>query len=163
MQTHICRLIRTSALAIVAAAVVSGCATTDEDRGKNEEEIPLMAMSAPARATVERETAGGQVESIIRETERGRLVYDVEASVGGKHLEYLIADSDGAILGTETQIEFNQLPAPVQTEAEGLFGTTSGLMIMRGEEYGETSFEVSGNKDGKRVEATFNPKGKRLE
>jgi len=85
----------------------------------------------------------------------------VEATVGGEHVECLIADADGAILGTEVSIELAQLPEPVRVAAEKYFGTTSGLKAMKGDEYGETHYEIVGPKNGKTVEVTFDPGGKR--
>jgi hypothetical protein len=88
-------------------------------------------------------------------------VYDVEATVGGRHLEYLIDAGDGKILGTEVPVEFSALPGPVQEAVEKYFGTTSGLVLMKGVEYGETHYEIEGPKNGKTVEVTFDSKGKR--
>ena len=122
--------------------------------------MTLAQLSEPARATVNRVTAGGQVDKMTREVERGKTVYDVEATVGGKHMEYLIADSDGELLGTEVPIEFTELPEPVRTATEKYFGTTTGLTVMKGVEYGETQFEIEGPKNGKVVEVTFDPSGK---
>jgi hypothetical protein len=34
---------------------------------------------------------------------------------------------------------------------------------MKGVEYGETSYEIEGNKGGKTVEVSFDPLGKRIE
>ncbi|MGC8989338.1 MAG: PepSY domain-containing protein [Verrucomicrobiia bacterium] len=164
MKMHLCikRFVATLALAIVAALIVSGCASTEKE-GKGEERISLAQMSGPARATAERETAGGRIESIVREIEKGKVVYDVEATVGGKHVEFAIADVDGSVLGTETQIEFAELPGPVKAEAEKFFGTTTGLTVMKGVESGKTTFEIAGNKGGKKVEVTFDPTGRRIE
>ena len=114
--------------------------------------MTLAQLSEPARATVNRVTAGGQVDKMTREVERGKTVYDVEATVGGKHMEYLIADSDGELLGTEVPIEFTELPEPVRAATEKYFGTTAGLTVMKGVEYGETQFEIEGPKNGKVVE-----------
>jgi uncharacterized membrane protein YkoI len=139
------------------AGLVAGCASTKEQR------VSLVQMSAPARATVEKETADGKVDQIDKEVEKGKVVYDVEATVGGKHVEFLIADADGAILGTENQIEFRELPEPVRAAAEKHFGTSTGLTVMKGVEYGKTHYEVEGMKNGKKVEVTFDPTGKRTE
>jgi len=140
-----------------------GCATSKEEGEEPGSRVSLAELSEPARATVYRVTEGGQVEKITREFERGREVYDVEASVGGRHMEYLIGATDGAVLGTETQIELGELPDPVRRAAEGFYGTSSGLLVMKGVEYGETSYEIVGPKNGKRVEATFDPTGKQIE
>lgn len=128
-----------------------------------EKEVPvsLAQLSAPARATVEKVTAGGKIEQMTKEFEKGQTVYDVEATVGGKHLEFLIADTDGAVLGTEVPIEFSELPEAVRAAAEKYFGTVSGLKAMKGVEFGETTYEIEGSKNGKTVEVTFDPAGKR--
>src|SRR5207302_11331078 len=94
-------------------------------------------------------------------SEGGKTVCDVEATVGGRHVECLSADEDGAVLGTEGPIEFNQLPEAVRAAAERYFGTATGLKAMNGVEYGETHYEIEGKKDGKIAEVTFDPTGKR--
>lgn len=162
MQPCVRRFVATAAMAILAVLVFSSCASTEKE-GKGEERVSLAQMSGPARATVERETAGGRIESIVKEIEKGKVVYDVEATVGGKHVEFAIADADGSVLGTETQIEFAELPSPVRAEVEKFFGTATGLTVMKGVESGETTFEITGKKAGKKVEATFDPTGKRIE
>ena len=154
MQIHPRRLILFSIAATVAAAVGVSCAAR---------RVSVSQLSAPARATVERVTAGGRVERIDKEVERGKTVYDVEATVGGKHMEYVVADTDGAVLGTEMPIAFNELPQPVQAAAEKYFGRTTELTVMKGDEYGETHYEVEGRKHGRTVEVTFDPAGNRAQ
>ena len=146
----------------LAAALAAGCSSM-QSASQKEQHITLAQMSAPARLTIERETAGGKIEDIVREVERGKLVYDVEGNVGGKHLEWLVADAGGAILGTETQIELSEAPGPVREAAGKFFGTSEGLLAMRGLGYGETHYEVEGRKDGRKVEVTFAPDGSRAE
>jgi uncharacterized membrane protein YkoI len=155
------RILVAPIIIVALAGIAAGCASHKEHAGqKKEERVTVAQMSAPARATVERVTAGGKVDQVDKEVERGKVVYDVEATVGGKHVEYLIADADGAILGTEVSIELAQLPEPVRAAAEKYFGTSSGLKAMKGEEYGETHYEIEGPKNGKTVEVTFDPTGK---
>jgi uncharacterized membrane protein YkoI len=137
------------------AILAGGCASTKEAN------VTLEELSPPAKATVQKVTAGGRVDKVTKEVERGKKVYDVEATVGGKHLEFLIGEEDGAVLGTEVPIEFNQLPAPVRESAEKYFGTSSGLTVMKGVEFGETQYEIEGMKDGKRVEITYDADGKK--
>jgi uncharacterized membrane protein YkoI len=155
MQIGSLRFMSTSILCFAAAGLVAGCATT------REHDVTLAQVSGPARATINKETAGGQVDKITKEVERGKSVYDVEATVGGKHMEYLVADPNGELLGTEVPIELSQAPQPVRVAAEKYFGTSSGLTVMKGVEYGETHYEVEGPKNGKKVEVTFDPEGKR--
>jgi len=159
MQTRISRLAIALMVAVVVTCFAAGCASTK----KQDVRVSLAELSGPARGTVERVTAGGKVDQITKEVEKGKLVYDVEATVSGKHVEFLIADVDGAVLGTETPIEFNELPEAVRVAAEKYFGSATGLKAMKGVEFGETSYEIEGPRNGKTVEATFNPAGKRTE
>src|SRR5438874_10308592 len=131
MQTQISGLI-TSLTLIIGMLGLVGCAS--EKVGK-EVRVSLPQLSPSARATLQKVTAGGTIDKIDREVERGRVVYDAEATVDGKHVEYLIADSNGEVLGTENEIEFSQLPEPVRIAAEKYFGATAGLKAMKGLEY----------------------------
>lgn len=160
MSNKIIRFITTPILAMGVAVLAVGCASTKESAQKKEERVSMADLSAPARATVDKVTAGGKVDQIDKEVERGKVVYDVEATVGGKHLEFLIADADGTLLGTETPIEFGDLPEPVRAAAEKYFGSATGLKAMKGVEYGETQYEIEGTRGGKKVEVTFDPNGK---
>src|SRR5262245_31462747 len=146
MQIGSNRLISTSILYLAAATIVAGCASM------REHDVTLAQVSEPARATISKETAGGHVDKITKEVERGKAVYDVEATVGGKHMEYLVADANGELLGTEVPIELSQTPEPVRASAEKYFGTSDGLTVMKGVEYGETHYEIEGPKNGKKVE-----------
>jgi hypothetical protein len=152
MQTQISRLITTLTLVAGVAGLVTGCAS---------QRVSVGQMSAPARAAAEKLTAGGTIDKIDKERERGKVVYDVEATVGGKHAEFTIADKDGEVLGTETQIEFNELPEPVRAAVEKYFGITTGLTVMKCVEYGETEYEIEGPKGKKTAEISFDSTGKR--
>jgi uncharacterized membrane protein YkoI len=160
MQARFNRFITIPILFLVAAGFVAGCSSTKSATAEKEQEVTLAQLSEPARATVNKVTAGGHVDKMTKEVERGKTVYDVEATVGGKHIEYLIADADGQLLGTEIPVEFNSLPQPVRAAAEKYFGTTNGLTAMKGDEYGETHYEIEGPKNGKTIEVTFEPNGK---
>jgi uncharacterized membrane protein YkoI len=158
MRTPCCRTIGIVISIIALAGLATGCSSMKS--GGGEKDVTLEQMSAPARATVNKETAGGHVDKITKEVERGKTVYDVEATVVGKHMEYLIADADGTLLGTEVPIPFEELPEPVRAATQKYFGTTTGLLVMKGVEYGETHYEIEGPKNGKKVEVTFDPAGK---
>jgi hypothetical protein len=150
-----------SILAVGLTGLTSGCATGKKGEPAKEQRVRLAQISAPARATVEKITVGGKVDQIDKEVERGKVVYDVEATLGGKHVEYLIADADGEVLGTEVSIAYREVPKSVRAAAEKYFDSAYGLTVMKGVEYGETHYEIEGLKNGKKVEATFDPSGKK--
>jgi uncharacterized membrane protein YkoI len=156
------RLMQKQFARLFAMAIVTGLVGCSMMHKKNKEmDVSADQMSPPARATMNKEVGNGKVEKITKEVERGKSVYDVEANVGGKHMEYLIADSDGELLGTEVPIAWNDLPEPVKAAAEKHFGTTSGLTAMKGVEYGETHYEIEGMKDGKKSEISYDANGKK--
>ncbi len=163
MENRISRWIMTFLLAAGVAALAAGCASTRAGKEQKEDaskRVSLAQLPAPARATVERLTAGGKVEMIDKEVEKGKVVYDVEATVNGKHVEYLIADADGAVLGTETSIEYSELPDAVRAAAEQFFGSATGLKAVKGVEEGKTTYEIEGLKNGNKVSAEFDSAGK---
>src|SRR6476646_7059116 len=137
------RRVRSFAFALTGIcflAAVNGCALF----GKKERHVSVADMSAAARTSTERVTAGGTVTQVTREKERGRIVYDIEATIQGKHQEFLVADSNGELLGTETSMEFSECPRPVRDAAIKYFGNAYGLKAMKGIEYGEISYEIEG-------------------
>src|SRR5690349_10749358 len=108
MQSQLTRIINLAISIVTLVGLATGCSSLK--RGGGEQDVTLEQMSAPARATISKEIAGGHVDKITKEVERGKTVYDVEATVNGRHMEYLIADADGALLGTEVPIPFDELP-----------------------------------------------------
>ena len=161
MQRRFDCLIIVSLLALGIAGIAAVCASTKSARAAKEERVTIAQLSTPARASVEKLTAGGTVDQIDKEIERGKVVYDVEATVRGQHVEFLIADSNGEVLGTETPVDLSALPEPVRAAAQKYFGGSAGLKAMKGLEYGETHYEIEGLKNGKTVEVTFDPEGRR--
>lgn len=163
MQTRMIRFIVTLTLALGLGGLAAGCRSGRSAREARETTVTAAQLTGPARVTLERVTAGGQVEKITKEVEKGKPLYDVEAVVGGKHVEFLISETDGAVLGTEVPVEFTELPEPVRAAAAKFFGGAAGLKAMKGVEFGETSYEVEGTKNEKTVEVTYDPSGKPLE
>jgi hypothetical protein len=161
MRNRIGRLTAPLVLA-VGVALAAGCGTSGNGEGSSVS-VSLEDLPPAARATVQKLTAGGRIERIDREVENGQVVYDVEATVGGKHREWLVADSNGAVLGTETEIAFGQLPAPVQAAAAQYFDNTTSLTVLKVEEFGQVSYEITGPRNGKTTEAQFDPTGKLID
>jgi uncharacterized membrane protein YkoI len=124
--------------------------------------VTLADLPAPARAAVEKWLAGGTVQKIEKEDEDGKVVYDVEATVKGKHAEADIA-ADGTVLTTEEEIAFNTLPKAVSDAAEKYFGSAKGLNASKEIEKGKAQYEVEGQKDNKKVTLKLDDTGKILE
>jgi uncharacterized membrane protein YkoI len=148
--------------AFLVAALGAACASTktaNEQKEDAADRVSLEELTAPARTTVEKLTAGGTIEKVDKEMEKGETVYDVEATINGKHMEYTVG-TDGALVGTETSIDFSELPDAVRTGAQTYFGRATGLNPSKGVEYGQTTYEIEGEKDGKKVAVTFDEAGR---
>jgi hypothetical protein len=61
------------------------------------QDVPLEQLPAGVRATVERETKGGQVIDIEKDHEAGKDVFEVEFTLNGKKYELHIAP-DGTLI-----------------------------------------------------------------
>jgi hypothetical protein len=61
------------------------------------QDVTIDQLPPAVRATVERETTGGQITDIERDHEQGKVIYEVEFTSGGKEYELDIAE-DGKLL-----------------------------------------------------------------
>ncbi len=138
------------AWACVLTTVLCGLAGCEmfSEHGEHGEghRVMLSDLPEPARATVDRLTAGGTVKAIDCERKGKAMVYDVEATVGGKDVEYDV-DAGGNVLTSEQSVPYASLPAAVRTAAEKHFGTSQGLTASSEQEEGKTFYEVEGMKD----------------
>lgn len=152
-------------LVAVVVIGISGCAAVSEQgemKQTPDQQVSLSQIPSPARATIERLTAGGQIKKLEKEHEHGKVIYDVEATVKGKEVEYDVAE-DGTVLTSEESIAYDLLPAAVKTAVESYFGSGQGLEASREIEQGETFYEVEGRKAGAKVALKLTSAGKIIE
>lgn len=152
-------------LIALLTTVMSGCGALSQLRAKEEvsgPQRPLPAVSEPARAVIEELTARGTIKKIEEEQTEGRVVYDVEATVGGKDVEYDVA-SDGTLLTTEESIPYASLPATVRTAVEKYFGSGAGLSAAREVEGAKTYYEVEGQEKAHMVALKLTETGRIVE
>ena len=147
---------------IVGLAVAISVVAAEKEKGDKPQEVVLADLPAPARAAVEKWLAGGTIQKIEKEDEDGKVIYDVEATVKGKHAEADIA-ADGTVLTTEEGVAYDSLPKAVRDAAEKYFGSAKDLNAAKEIEKGKASYEVEGKKDDKKVTLKFDDTGKILE
>ena len=134
----------------------------EEKKEQSPQTVTVADLPAPARAAVEKWLAGGTIKKIEKEDEDGKIIYDVEATVKGKHAEADIA-ADGTVLTTEEEVAYDSLPQSVRDAAEKYFGSAKDLNASKEIEKGKAQYEVEGHKDGKKVTLKFDDAGKILE
>lgn len=124
--------------------------------------LMLADLPLPVRTTVEKLTAGGEIKKITKDTEEGQMIYDIEAIVNNKAVEYDIA-LDGSILSSEESVEYSTLPKPVCAIAEKYFGMAEGLKAHKEIEKGMNFYEVEGEKEGCKVTLKLSETGQIIE
>lgn len=147
-----------SVLAVVVTVGVVGCSSvtpkgekaekSEKSQKVEEKEAPGQAVTLaqvpePAQATIKKLTATGTIKKIEKAEEDGKTVYDVEATVQGRDMEYDVA-ADGTVLTTEQGVPYASLPLVVRSAAEKYFGSAAGLKASVEAEGGKTFYEVEG-------------------
>jgi uncharacterized membrane protein YkoI len=89
------------AAALFLTLAASGCASHHSSDAK---EVPVTMTELPAavRATLERESAGGKVTEIERETKNGKTTYSADMTVAGVEWDIAIAE-DGSVISKEKE------------------------------------------------------------
>lgn len=139
------------ALIAVLMPGISGCNSVRK--------VTLSQVPDLPRATIEKLTAGGEIKMIEKEKANGKTIYDVEAKVKDKDVEYDVA-SDGTILTSSESVPYDSLPAVVKQAAQKYFGSAEGLMASKELEKDKTYYEVEGKKGGKAITLKLDDKGK---
>jgi len=153
------------AVAAIVIVLATGCSAISGKGEKKEapgQVVSLSDLPAPAKATIERLTAGGQIKQIEKAEEGGAVIYDVEATVGEKDVEYDVA-ADGKVLTSEESVPFASVPTAVAAAASQYFGSAQGLKASKEIEAGKTFYEVEGKKAGKAIALKLDDAGQILE
>ena len=154
-----------SVLVAVLIAGLSGCDAISGRAEKKEapgQVVSLLDVPAPARVTIDRLIAGGEIKKIEKEETGGTVIYDVEARVRDKDVEYDV-DSTGKVLTAQESVPYTSLPAVVRAAAEKYFGSAQGLNASKEVEDGKTFYEVEGKKGSSTITLKLTDTGKILE
>ena len=92
---------------LVAGGALVAWNFRDPDRGfyeepKQEQVVTVDQVPAAVKATVRRESAGGIVQEIQKETKQGRVKYDVDIAKDGHKIGLKIAE-DGSVMERKTK------------------------------------------------------------
>ena len=92
----------TAAGAFVLGAGLIAWNFRDPNRGyyeqpKQEQEVTIDQVPAPVKATVRRESAGGAIQQIQKETKQGKVKYDIDIAKDGHKVGLKVAEN-GSVL-----------------------------------------------------------------
>jgi uncharacterized membrane protein YkoI len=122
----------------------------------------LSELPEAARTAIGRLTAGGEITKLEKEEVDGKIIYDVEAKMKDKEVEYDVA-ADGTILSSEETVPYTSLPTAVKVAVRRYFDSDEELKPSKEIENGKTYYEVEGEKDGSMVELKLSETGEILE
>ncbi len=150
MSRRACQIIVAVILMVGVTGCCGACKRGEKAEGAKVKEAPAQQVSLsqvpePARAAIEQVTAGGKIKTIEKEEEGGKTIYDVEATMRDRDVEYDIA-ADGTILTSGQTVPYTSVPLVVRNAAEKYFGSATGLKAFVELEEGKTFYEISGKK-----------------
>jgi len=151
---------RTSAVviaALFALAVVARAADEDKAKKVKQSEVPAKVLE-----TIKKHFPDAKTESIEKEEEDGKTIYDFEMKLGKVKWEADVAE-DGTLIETEQQIEEKDTPPAVMGAVKQKFPRGSIKEVMaktKGEEKTVHEYEVVVRDEAKDHELTVSPDGK---
>jgi len=75
--------------------------------------LELKDLPPAVRKTVEAETKGATIKNIAKEKEKGKTIFEVETTIGGKSRDFVV-DASGALETVEEQADMDSFPAPAK-------------------------------------------------
>jgi uncharacterized membrane protein YkoI len=135
---------------LLAIAVVAGAA---------EKKLTMKDLPPAVQKTVQDQTKGAEIKGISKETEKGKINYEVETMVNGKHRD-LDIDAQGAVTEVEEETALASIPAAAKAAIEKkAAGGKIGIVetVTRGS---ATLYEAAYTaKNGKKHEVLVKPDG----
>ncbi len=102
---RLCLLVSIIAIAIISSFGIT-IAANDKETDEKEEAVSLKQLPAAVKATllreILREVDGLRIEELVRETEDGKVVYEIEIEYKDKDIELEIA-ANGKLLAKEVE------------------------------------------------------------
>jgi len=155
---------------LIGLGVVGTLAFTAWAAQEGEEQVTLDQVPAAVKATILKESAGGKITEIERETKNGKTIYEAEFLLDGKEVEIQVAP-DGTLLGREMgdedddedDLTIDQVPEPARAALLKLAGSAKITKAGREKEDGVLVYEAQWTIDGIQHEAAVMPDGTLLE
>lgn len=123
-----------------------------------EKKVEMKDLPPAVQRTVQEQIKGAQVKGISRETEDGKLQYEVETIVNGKTRDFNV-DTKGVLLVVEEQASLDSIPPAARSaiEKKAAGGKITGVESVN--EKGATSYEAAYTKGGKSHEVAVRADG----
>ena len=115
VRTALCGVFAASLFVVPASGAAQARSKAAEPKKSAEAKkaVDLSKYPAAVRATIEAETKNATLKAVSKETEKGKVQYEVETVVNGKSRDLLV-DPAGKVIEVEEEIAVDAAPAPVQ-------------------------------------------------
>ena len=115
--------------------------------------LELADLPSAVQKTVKRELGSAYIDEIKRDTEDGKVVYDIEAeATDGREIELKVAE-DGRLLEKGEEVRLAEVPAAVGATIERELGSVKPDKIKRQTEDGAIRYEVDAETaDGREID-----------
>ena len=128
-----------------------------------ERRIPKSSLPPPVARTADESSKGATVRGYTRDTENGKVEYEVEMTVNG-HSKDISIDADGRLLEVEEQVEMSALPLSVQTALKQRSGNGNITKIESITKHGAiVAYEAQVTTQGKHKEIQVGSDGQKLD
>jgi|SRR5579864_1260484 len=127
-----------------------------------EQKITASDLPAAVKRTADQQSKGATVRGYARETEHGRIQYEVELLVAGKSRDVTIGE-DGRVLEVEQQLDFDSLPRAVRAALTKRAGTGTISWVESLSKGGKlVAYEAGVLTAGQRAQIQVGPDGRAL-
>jgi uncharacterized membrane protein YkoI len=138
---------------LLAVALLAGLATAAGQK------LQIKDLPPAVQQTVQDQIKGAEISGINKETEQGKLQYEVETMLNGKHRDFNV-DAKGILLVVEEETALDSVPAAakaaiVKKVAGGKLGMVE-IMTKGSATFYEAAYT---GKDGKKHEVLVKPDG----
>lgn len=127
--------------------------------GAQEKKLQMKDLPPAVQKTVQEETKGAEIKGLSQEKEKGKISYEVETIVGGKHRD-MIVDATGKVTEVEVETALDSIPAAAKAAIEKKAAGGKIGMVETMTRGGATFYEAAyTDKAGKKHEVLVKPDG----
>lgn len=123
-----------------------------------EKAVKMRDLPEAVRKTVQQQTQGAEVKGLSKETEHGKIFYEVETRVNGHGRDVLI-DPAGQVVEVEEEVALDSIPAPARAAIEKKAAGGKIKKVETVTKGGEVTYEAAVVKAGKTSEIVVAPDG----
>jgi uncharacterized membrane protein YkoI len=162
-----CRIVSWLGVSAAMVLVVLGTAAGADDKGKDKK-VPLDKIPKPVMDAIKARFPEAEITSVEKETEDGKVVYDIELKQKGRKYEMDIRE-DGTVIEIEKEIKAKDLPEAVTKALKAKYPKATIQEIMevnkvKGKDEKPDHYEVLlVTADKKKLEVTVSLDGKSIQ